>query len=143
VTPADEAAALIAALGLEPHPEGGHYRELYRDRPPDGGRGAVTTIYYLLRAGERSHWHRIDATEIWNYHAGASLALLVSEDGRRIARHRLGADVAGGAEPQVIVPPRAWQSAEPEGAWTLCGCVVAPAFEFAHFEMAPAGWKPG
>jgi uncharacterized protein len=143
VIAADEASALIAALRLAPHPEGGHYREIHRDRPEGGGRGTVTAIYYLLRAGERSHWHRIDATEIWHHYAGAPLDLLLSPDGRAVTRHRLGPDIVGGARPQLVVPPHVWQSAEPAGAWVLCGCTVAPAFEFAGFELAPPGWTPG
>ena len=132
---------IVARYGLAPHPEGGHYRETYRALPEGGGRGAVTSIYYLLRAGEVSHWHRIDAVEIWHYHAGAALRLDLSPDGVTTASHRLGVD--DGAWPQVSVPVRAWQSARSEGAWTLVGCTVAPAFEFAGFELAPPGWQPG
>lgn len=139
----DEAAALIAALGLEPHPEGGHYRETYRHAPAEGGRGAVTAIYYLLRAGERSAWHRVtDAVEIWHHHAGAPLRLSVAEAGRETAEFRLGPDVAAGEHPQAVVPAGAWQAAESLGAWTLVGCTVAPAFLFDSFEMAPPGWTP-
>ena len=137
---ADEA---IAALGLAPHPEGGFYRETYRDRPNDGSRGAITSIYYLLRTSERSHWHRVDAAEIWLFHAGAPLALSLSDDGRSVRTVRLGTDVAAGEAPQAVVPPGCWQAAESLGAWTLVGCTVAPAFEFAGFELAPKGWKPG
>ena len=136
-----DADEIIARYGLTPHPEGGHYREIYRASAEGGGRGAVTSIYYLLRAGEVSHWHRIDAVEIWHYHAGAALRLALSRDGVAMTRHRLG--VGDGAWPQVTVPVRAWQSARSEGAWTLVGCTVAPAFEFAGFELAPPGWQPG
>jgi hypothetical protein len=139
----DEAARLIAALGLAPHPEGGHFREVFRDRPPDGGRGAVTSIYYLLQAGERSHWHRVDAVEIWHHYAGAALALLISPDGISLMRHRLGAEVMAGEAPQITIPAFAWQSAQPLSAWVLCGCTVAPAFMFEGFELAPPGWEPG
>jgi len=139
----EEAEALIATLGLEPHPEGGHYREIYRHRPGQGGRGAATTIYYLLKAGERSAWHRIDAIEIWHHYAGDALSLAISADGVRVETHRLGKDIAAGERPVAIVPPHGWQSAEPLGAYALLGCTVAPAFEFAHFEMAPPGWRPG
>ena len=132
---------IIARYGLAPHPEGGHYRETFRASAGDGGRGAVTSIYYLLRAGEVSHWHRVDAVEIWHYHAGAALRLDLSLDGVTTTSHRLGAE--DGAWPQVTVPVRAWQSARSEGAWTLVGCTVAPAFEFAGFELAPPGWRPG
>ena len=138
-----EADALIAALGLAPHPEGGHYREIYRDQAANGGRGVVTSIYYLLKAGERSHWHRIDAVEIWHHHAGDALDLRVSEDGESVVACRLGRDFAGGEVPQLVVPAYAWQSAESMGAYSLVGCTVAPAFSFAGFELAPPGWEPG
>lgn len=136
---------VIARLGLEPHPEGGHYRETFRDTPADGGRGAVTVISYLLRAGERSAWHRIDAVEIWHFYAGAPLELLVAgESGRRAVI--LGADFAAGMAVHGVVPAFAWQSARSLGAWTLVGCTVAPAFEFQGFELAPAelfaDWAP-
>lgn len=131
---------LIAALGLEPHPEGGHFRETWRD-PGTGDRGAGTAIYYLLRAGEVSAWHRIDATEIWHHYAGAALRLTIREDGRE-TRVTLGPDVAAGERPQAIVPAHAWQTAESLGAWTLVGCTVSPAFEFSGFELAPGGKPP-
>ena len=132
---------VIARYGLTPHPEGGHYRETFRASAEDGGRGAATSIYYLLKAGEVSAWHRVDAVEIWHYHAGDALRLELSLDGIEIKRHRLG--VGEGALPQVTVPVGAWQSARPEGAWTLVGCTVAPAFEFSGFELAPPDWRPG
>ncbi|MSP47814.1 MAG: cupin domain-containing protein [Alphaproteobacteria bacterium] len=134
------AGALIARLGLEPHPEGGHYRETFRDRPPSGGRGSLTTVLYLLKAGEVSRWHRAtDAVEVWHFHDGDDLALSLSADGKRIERRVLGR----AAELQAVVPAGCWQSAVPLGAWTLTGCAVAPAFEFASFELAPQGWAPG
>ena len=136
-----DADEIIARYGLTPHPEGGHYREIYRASTEGGGRGAVTSIYYLLRAGEVSCWHRIDAVEIWHYHAGAALRLALSPDGVAMASHRLG--IGEDAWPQVTVPVGVWQSARSEGAWTLVGCTVAPAFEFAGFELAPPGWQPG
>ena len=136
-----DADEVIARYGLAPHPEGGHYREIFRADAEEGGRCAVTSIYYLLRAGEVSAWHRVDAVEIWHYHAGDALRLELSLDGVEITSHRLG--VGKGAWPQVVVPVGAWQSARPEGAWTLVGCTVAPAFEFAGFELAPRGWRPG
>ena len=136
-----EAAAIIARLGLQPHPEGGHYREIHR--AAGEGRSAITSIYYLLAAGERSHWHRIDATEIWHWYAGAPLLLSVSGDGMAIERHVLGAQLDLGQRPQAIVPPHAWQAAEPQGDWSLLGCTVGPGFDFAGFEMAPEGWRPG
>lgn len=139
--PTPTAADIINRLGLRPHPEGGHYAETYRHTPDGGGRGDCTTIYYLLAAGERSHWHRVDAVEVWNYHAGAPLRLCIAA-GDECTEVILGPDVAAGQRPQAVVPAHGWQAAEPLGAWTLAGCVVAPAFEFAGFEMAPPGWSP-
>ena len=137
-----DADAIIARLGLEPHPEGGHFREIYRD-PADGDtRGAVTSIYFLLRAGEVSHWHRIDATEIWAYHAGAPLTLSIAPEGGDVATHRIGPNPEQGQTPQAVVPPQAWQSARTLGTWTLVGCMVAPAFRFDGFELAPPEWHP-
>lgn len=134
------ADALISRLGLQPHPEGGHYRETYRDRPPAGGRGSLTTILYLLKAGEISRWHRVtDAVEIWNFHGGNDLALSLSPDGKRVERHVLGRK----EKLQIAVTAGCWQSALPLGSWTLVGCAVAPAFDFSSFEMAPQGWEPG
>lgn len=133
--------AIVARLGLRPHPEGGHYAETYRHDAEDGGRGACTSIYYLLKAGESSHWHRVDAVEVWNFHAGDPLKLKIAEAGM-VRELVLGSDVAAGQMPQAVVPVQAWQAAEPLGAWTLVGCTVAPAFEFAGFEMAPPGWHP-
>ncbi len=134
---------LIALLDLRPHPEGGHYAETYRHTPEGGGRGVKTAIHYLLRAGERSHWHRVDAVEMWHWYAGGPLELAVSADGRAVERLVLGMDLAAGQRPQGVVPAHAWQAARPLGAWTLVGCTVSPAFEFAGFEMAPEGWEPG
>lgn len=144
MTTDDSVAGLVARLGLGPHPEGGWYRETFRDRPAHGGRGALTQIFYLLAQGEVSHWHRVlDATEVWHHYAGAPLALSLSHDGLGVSDHTLGPDVHAGHAPHVVVPPGCWQGARPLGAWTLCGCTVAPAFEFAGFEMAPPGWRPG
>ncbi|MBT9291070.1 MULTISPECIES: cupin domain-containing protein [Hyphomicrobiales] len=137
-----QAEEIIRRLGLVPHPEGGHYRETFRDADPAGGRARSTAIYFLLAEGERSAWHRVDAVEIWHWHAGAPLELAVSPAGRHVERTLLGGDVLAGQVPQGIVPPGAWQSAWSLGAWTLVGCTVAPGFEFAGFEMAPAGWHP-
>ncbi len=134
---------IIATLGMRPHPEGGHYVETWRHAAPVGSRGAGTAIYFLLQAGERSHWHRVDAAEIWHWYAGAPLELSVSADGLDVTATTLGNDLASGARPQVVVPAGAWQSAESLGAWTLVGCTVSPAFEFSGFEMAPPGWAPG
>jgi hypothetical protein len=134
---------VIAALGLRPHPEGGHYRETWRDAPADGGRGVGTAILYLLAATERSHWHRVDAAEGWHWHAGAALALDLSADGRAVEGVRLGPDLGTGERPFALVPAGCWQAARSLGAWTLAGCTVSPAFRFEGFEMAPAGWAPG
>jgi predicted cupin superfamily sugar epimerase len=138
MTPAD----IIRTLGMQPHPEGGHYVETYRSPAAPGERAAVTAIYFLLQAGEYSHWHRVDAAEIWLWHAGAPLALTVSENGHDAWGVRLGADLASGLKPQAVVPPGAWQTAVSLGAWTLVSCTVSPGFEFAHFELAPPDWKP-
>ena len=136
------AAEIIAKLDLKPHPEGGHYRESFHDPRVIDGRAASTSIYFLLARGERSHWHRIDAVEIWHYYAGAPLKLEVV-DGAKEEIIRLGADIHGGEAPQVTVPARAWQAAESLGDWTLTGCTVAPGFSFEGFELAPKHWKPG
>lgn len=135
------AAQIINRLGLRPHPEGGHYAETYRHEEGDGRRGACTAIYYLLARGECSHWHRVDAVEVWNWHAGDPLALSIHQGGvtRTVV---LGGDVLAGQCPQAVVPAHAWQSAEPLGEWSLVGCIVAPAFQFEGFEMAPPGWAP-
>jgi uncharacterized protein len=126
----DEAEKLIALLKLEPHPEGGHYREMFRDT--NAGRAHSTAIYFLLRVGEVSHRHRVDAAEVWHYYRGAPLELVIGDE-----RHVLGPDIARGERPQHVVPAHVWQSARPLGAYTLVGCTVAPGFEFAGFEMAP------
>jgi predicted cupin superfamily sugar epimerase len=140
----DSADDLIRRLGLQPHPEGGHFVETYRAPSTEGaGRGVTTAIYFLLKAGERSHWHRVDAVEIWHWYAGAPLELSISEDGRNIHTARLGTAFADGQQPQAVVPPHAWQAARTLGGWTLVGCTVSPAFEFAGFTLAPPGWTPG
>ena len=136
------AADIIARLELKPHPEGGHFRETFRDQRTDaGGRSRSTAIYFLLARGERSHWHRIDAVEIWHYYAGDALSLQIAGDGGQRAM-RLGPDLAAGEVPQAIVPAGAWQAAISTGDWTLVGCTVAPGFDFTTFELAPKGWKP-
>jgi uncharacterized protein len=137
------AEAIIATLKMVPHPEGGHYVETWRHLPDEGGRGAGTAIYYLLQAGERAHWHRVDAAEIWHWYDGAPLMLSLSHDGVAIEKLALGNDLLSDARPQRLVPAGVWQSAASAGAWSLVGCTVSPAFEFAGFEMAPPGWKPG
>lgn len=133
---------IVRRLDLQPHPEGGWFRETWRHQPAAGGRGAGTAIYYLLGAGEVSRWHRVDATEIWHFYAGASLTLAISEDGTASRRETLGPDILNGERPQLLVPEGAWQSARSLGAWTLVGCTVSPAFDFAGFELAPEGWEP-
>lgn len=136
------AAEVIDLLGLRPHPEGGHYRETWRHDGGDG-RGAGTSIYFLLQADERSHWHRIDAAEHWHFYSGAPLELDTSADGRTIERRILGPGLHHGHRPQLLVPPHTWQSARTLGEWTLVGCTVSPAFDFEAFELAPPGWHPG
>lgn len=138
------AADVIQALGLQPHPEGGWYGERWRSPAGSGARPGSSAILYLLQAGERSHWHRVDADEIWQFSAGDPLEVgVAATDDGPIERHRLGGDVIAGDEPQVVVPAGAWQAATPLGAWTLVGCIVAPAFSFDGFELAPEGWEPG
>lgn len=135
-----DADDIIAALGLEPHPEGGYFRETFRDGN-EGGRDHSTAIYFLLKEGQHSHWHRVDAAEVWHHYAGGPLELSIAEDGA-VTEHILGTDLAAGERPQVVVPKRAWQSARPLGEYTLAGCTVAPGFDFAGFEMAPPDWEP-
>jgi len=137
------AADIIARLELRPHPEGGHYRETFRETRTDAqGRAFSTAIYFLLARGERSQWHRIDATEIWHYYAGSPLTLRIAHEGCAPHLVKLGPDVASGERPQAIVPASAWQTAETTGDWTLVGCTVAPGFEFASLELAASDWEP-
>lgn len=140
----DRADALIAILGLRPHPEGGWYAETWRARATENARPAGSAILFLLRAGETSRWHRIDATEIWHHCGGAPLELRIALPSGSTSpeAHLMGADLAAGERPQVVVPPGAWQTAGTLGAWTLVGCTAVPAFEFAGFELAPVGWAP-
>lgn len=140
--PPEEVAELISRLGLQPHPEGGWFAETWRDQPADGGRGTGSAIYYLLPAGEASAWHRVDAVEVWHHYAGAPVDLSIAVNGREPATIRLGSSIAGGESPQAVVPRSAWQTARPVGGWALVGCTVSPAFEFAGFELAPAGTLP-
>lgn len=139
------AAEVIARLGLMPHPEGGYFRETFRDqRRTEEGRAVSTAIYFLLPAQQRSHWHRVDAVEMWHWHAGAPLELSIAlADTGPVEHHRLGADLMAGEEPQRLVPHGAWQAARSLGDWTLVGCTVAPGFEFSGFELATPGWEPG
>lgn len=130
------AAQVAAHLGLKPHPEGGHYKETFRD-------AASSAIFYLLEAGEHSHWHRVHGSaEIWHHYAGGPLALTICENGHDATAYRLGSSIDMGEMPQLVVPAGAWQTAESLGRWTLCGCTVSPAFDFAQFEMAPDDWFP-
>jgi predicted cupin superfamily sugar epimerase len=139
---APTAAEIIAQLDLKPHPEGGYFRETFRDPRLDAnGRSVSTAIYFLLARGERSHWHRIDAVEVWHFYAGSALTLEIA-DGEGHRSVTLGPDLAAGELPQAIVPANAWQAAESSGDWTLAGCTVAPGFDFATFELAPKGWAP-
>jgi predicted cupin superfamily sugar epimerase len=130
------AAEIIDLLGLDRHPEGGWYRQTFVDEVA-GGRPHSTLIYFLLEAGDRSHWHRIDSAEVWHWYAGAPLELRLVP-----VTLILGNDLAAGQRPQGVVPRGAWQSAASLGEWTLVGCTVAPGFDFAHFELAPPGWEP-
>ena len=137
------AAEVIRLLGLSRHPEGGYFRETFRDSATDTtGRAASSAIYFLLAGGQLSRWHRVDAAEVWHWHAGAPLTLSIADDaGRR--ELRLGTDLPAGERPQAVVPARTWQRALSLGAWSLVGCTVAPGFQFAGFELAPPDFEPG
>jgi predicted cupin superfamily sugar epimerase len=128
---------LVAKLDLQPHPEGGWYRETMRLPALHGGRALASAILFLLEQGQRSHWHRVDADELWLWHAGAPLALMIGDK-----KHVLGGDPLADQSPQLLVPKDEWQSAEARHGWALVSCVVTPAFHFAGFEMAPSGWSP-
>lgn len=139
-----EAAGLIASLGLAPHPEGGWYRETWRADAAPGARATASAILFLLEEGQRSHWHRVDAAELWFWHAGAPLALLRADgDQSPIEQVTLGPDVPAGHNPQGLIPAGQWQAAEANAGWALVSCVVSPAFDFAGFTLAPPGWAPG
>ncbi len=140
-----KAEQIINHLKLKPHPEGGYYRETFRDNKAVGERGCSTAIYYLLNEGEKSHWHRVDAAEIWHFYSGSPLVLRLWDEQESNSEQTviLGTDLVENEQPQIIVPSGVWQSAEAQAGWTLVGCTVAPAFEFEHFEMAPDNWKPG
>lgn len=129
-----EADRIIALLELKPHPEGGYFRETFRNGE---GRGHSTAIYFLLKADEVSRWHRVDAAEVWHFYRGSPLELRIGKD-----LYVLGPNVDEAQAPQVVVPPHAWQSARSLGDYTLVGCTVAPGFDFEHFEIAPAGFEP-
>jgi predicted cupin superfamily sugar epimerase len=137
------AAEIIRLLDLQPHPEGGHFRETFRDLAQESsGRAVSTLIYFLLEEGQLSRWHRVDAAEVWHFYAGAPLELKISQNGRETSAHRVGPDLFAEERPQFVVPAQCWQSAISLGAWTLAGCSVAPGFEFLGFELAPPGWQP-
>ncbi|MFC4273810.1 cupin domain-containing protein [Achromobacter aloeverae] len=143
-----EASEIIETLGMQRHPEGGWYVETFRDasggaRAQGEARAHSTAIYYLLEAADSSHWHRVrDAAEVWHFYAGDPLLLSLS-DGNTVEEITLGTDLAHGQRPQAVVPANVWQAARPLGRYTLVGCTVAPGFEFASFEMAAPGWRPG
>ncbi|MEO1329836.1 MAG: cupin domain-containing protein [Pseudomonadota bacterium] len=136
------AAEVVALLQLARHPEGGWYRETWRAEAAEGERATGTAIYYLLGADDFSHWHRVDATEIWHWYAGGPLVLSLSPDGCDAEAHRLGPELRAGQRPQLVVPAGWWQSATSLGAWTLVGCTVSPGFEFSGFELAAPDWRP-
>lgn len=137
------AREIIERFELEPHPEGGWYRQTFSDEASDGTVRS-TAIYFLLCRGERSHWHRVgNAAEVWHYYAGAPIQLRLSADGVTTEQHVLGLDPTAGGRAQLVVPEGHWQSAESLGEWTLVGCTVAPGFDFDHFELASPDWEPG
>ena len=132
-----DAGEVVRLLGLQPHPEGGFFRETFRD-------AGSTAIYFLLREGEVSAWHRVrNAAEAWHHYRGAPIELTVCADGQTREIVRLGSHLEAGERPQAVVPADAWQTARAVGGWALVGCTVAPAFEFSEFELAPEGWEPG
>lgn len=139
-----EAQAIIDRLGLLPHPEGGWYRETWRAEAGEGERASATAIYFLLENGQRSHWHRVDAAELWLWHAGSPLVVsTAAEDAGPVADIRLGPDIIAGEAPQHLIPPGHWQATEASHGWALVSCIVSPAFEFAGFELAEPDWSPG
>jgi predicted cupin superfamily sugar epimerase len=133
---------IIEALNLKPHPEGGWYAETWRAEASEGERASGTAIYYLLEAHQFSHWHRVDATEIWLWHAGAPMALTLSRDGHDAETRILGTEFAQGQRPQIIVTAGWWQTAASLGRYTLVSCTVSPGFTFDGFEMAAPDWRP-
>ncbi len=138
-----EARAIIERLGLQPHPEGGWYRETWRaDEPAD--RGSATAILFLLEEGQRSHWHRVDAAELWLWHAGGALRLdRAAGDAGPVESLRLGPDILRDESPQLLIPAHHWQAAHADRGWALVSCIVSPAFRFEGFELAAPGWQPG
>lgn len=140
----EDPKAIIERLGLTPHPEGGWYRETWRAEAPGDARAGGTAIHFLLEAGQRSHWHRVDADEWWLWHAGAPLELRIAEpDSAEIRTFQLGGDILAGYAPQCLVQANRWQTTEAPAGWALVSCIVVPGFEFSGFELAPPGWSPG
>ena len=137
------ATEIVGLLGLEPHIKGVFYRQTFADVPGPSGRPHSTLIYYMLTDNQTGAWHRVDSVEVWHWYAGAPMLLGISRDGRSVAEHKLGNDLAGGERPQVVVPGNAWQQATCLGDWSLVGCTVAPGFQFSKFEQAEPGWQPG
>lgn len=139
-----DAQSIIERLGLSPHPEGGWYRETWRAPALPGERASATAIYFLLEEGQKSHWHKVDAAEIWLWHAGAPLRLMTAPgEAGPVTETRLGGDVASGEAPQIVIPAHYWQAAEADAGWALVSCIVSPGFEFSGFVLADAGWQPG
>ncbi|MFS0738150.1 cupin domain-containing protein [Sphingomonas sp. 1P06PA] len=139
-----DAAAMIEMLGLQPHPEGGWYRETWRDAAGPDGRARGTAIHFLLEAGQASHWHRVDASELWLWHAGTSILLdRAAGDAGPVTSDRLGSDLLAGDAPQLLVPAGHWQAARADRGWALMSCIVVPGFDFAGFTLAAPGWAPG
>jgi uncharacterized protein len=137
------ATEVISLLGLEPHSEGGFYRQTFADEPGLTGRPHSTLIYYLLTNRQTGAWHRVDSAEVWHWYAGAPMTLRVSRDVKAVIEHKLGNDLAAGERPQVVIPRGAWQQATCLGDWSLVGCTMAPGFQFSKFEQAEPGWAPG
>ena len=141
MTAALTADQIIEKLNLAPHPEGGWYRQTWIAEAPEDTRASGTCIYFLLKAGQSSHWHRVDAAEIWHFYAGAPLVLsMAASDLGPATKHLLGPDLGAGQHPQMIVPPDHWQSAATTGDYTLVGCTVSPGFLFETFELASPGF---
>lgn len=140
----DDARILIDSLRLAAHPEGGWYRETWRGPAGPDGRASETLIYFLLEAGQQSHWHTVDATEIWCWHAGHPLDVGTAPgDAGPVVWHRLGPDFANGEAPQLVIAPGHWQAARAGDGWALVSCIVSPGFEFSGFVLAEPGWEPG
>jgi len=137
------ASEIIRLLALEPHVEGGFYRQTFADTPDAFGRPVSTLIYYLLTDGQSGAWHKVDSAEVWHFYGGAPMLMRTSRDGKTLVEHVLGVDLAAGARPQLVIPASAWQQAQTMGEWSLVGCTVAPGFQFSKFVQAEPGWEPG